>query len=144
MERKPTARYPGTLCVLLVLSAPALLAQGPVHDVNDGNALQRECAAALQAAAERAALPADSEEADAGFDTGQCLGLVSAVWHTHMLMVADFGGDVAFCPPRTISAGQMARIVDQYLKMHPGELDGWDTELIMRSYIDRFPCQRRE
>ena len=144
MEIKPTSSYSGAVCIVLVLSAPALLAQEPVHNVNDGYALQRECSAALQTAAERAALPADSDERDAGFDTGQCLGLVSAVWHTHMLMVSEFGGEVAFCPPRTISAGQMAGLVDQYLKTHPRELDGWDTVLIMRSYIDHYPCQRRE
>lgn len=144
MERETTASYTGALCVLLFLSAPALFAQGPSPNVNDGNALQRECDAALQAQADRVSRPDLPDEADPGFDTGQCLGLVSAVWHTHMLMVEEFGGQVAFCPPRTISPGQMARLVTQYLKVHPGELDEWDTVLIMRSYIDYFPCQRRE
>ena len=132
MEREATAGYPGALCVLLILSAAALIAQGPSLNVNDGNALQRECGAALQAQADRIIHP-DRPDDDAGFDTGQCLGLVSAVWHTHMLMVEEFGGEVAFCPSRTISAGQMARLVTQYLKVHPGELDEWDTVLIMRS-----------
>ena len=139
---KKTFRSFGVMSVVLLFLVSALLAQGPVHDVNDGNALQRECGAALQVAANRASLPEDSDDTDPGFDTGQCLGLVSAVWHTHMLMVAEFGGETAFCPPRTISAGDMAQLVYQYLKTHPRELDGWDTELIMRSYIDRYPCQR--
>jgi len=59
-------------------------------------------------------------------------------------MVEEFGGETAFCPSRTISAGQMARLVTQYLKVNPGELDEWDTVLIMRSFIDYFPCQRPE
>ena len=144
MEKETTSSYPGALCVLLILSAPALLAQGPSPNVNDGNALQRECGAALQAQADRVIDPDRQDDDDAGFDTGQCLGLVSAVWHTHMLMVEEFGGEVAFCPSRTISAGQMARLVTQYLKVNPGELDEWDTVLIMRSFIDYFPCQRPE
>ena len=144
MERETTASYPGVLCVWLILSAPALLAQGPSLNVNDGNALQRECGAALRAQEDRVVHPDRPDDDDAGFDTGQCLGLVSAVWHTHMLMVEEFGGETAFCPSRTISAGQMARLVTQYLKVHPGELDEWDTVLIMRSYIDYFPCGRRE
>jgi hypothetical protein len=138
-----TVMYLRALCLLLILVAPSLLAQGPTPNVNDGNALQRECGAALEAAAERGRR-GGPDDTDAGFDTGQCLGLVSAVWHTHMLMVDEFGGEVAFCPSRTISAGQMARLVDQYLKVHPEELDEWDTVLIMRAYMDNYPCQRRE
>ena len=93
MEGETTASYPGALCVWLILSAHALLAQGPSPNVNDGNALQRECGAALQAQEDRVVHPNRPDDDDAGFDTGQCLGLVSAVWHTHMLMVEDRGRD---------------------------------------------------
>lgn len=145
MKLTTTASDPLALCLLFVLAAVPLSAgQGPIENVNDGNALQRECSAALQAAADRAERPDDADDMDAGFDTGQCLGLVSAVWHTHMLMVDEFSGDVAFCPSRSISTGQMARVVDDYLKQHPRELNEWDTVLIMRAYIDNYPCQRRE
>ena len=34
----------------------------------------------------------------------------------------------------------MARIVDAYLQTHPAELDSWDTVLIMRAFVDAFPC----
>ena len=47
-----TVMYLRALCLLLILVAPSLLAQGPTPNVNDGNALQRECGAALEAAAE--------------------------------------------------------------------------------------------
>ena len=34
----------------------------------------------------------------------------------------------------------MARIVDAFLKEHPGELESWDTVLILRAFVDAFPC----
>lgn len=137
----PRCGLPVVLCVL-TMSSPAW-AQGPMENVNDGHALLRECGAALEKAAERAARPDEPDVEDAGFDIGQCLGLVSGVWHTHMLMVDEFGGDVAFCPSREISTGQMARIVNAYLEENPDELSNWDTVLIMRAFMASYPCTRR-
>ncbi len=131
-------------------SAPVALAQGPTPNVNDGTALQRECETALRAAdrgPDSSPDPtADEEELDdveRGYHMGQCLGLVSGVWHTHMLMVDEFAGDIAFCPSRTISTGQMARLVSRYLQVHPGELGEWDTVLILRAFMDAYPCSSR-
>ena len=40
-----------------------------------------------------------------------------------------------------MSAGQMARVVRGYLEDHPADLAMWDTVLIMRAFVDAFPCQ---
>lgn len=125
---------------LLSVAAVPAAAQRPIPNVNDGNALARECGAALNQA-DGGPVDPDRDEMERGSDMGQCLGLVTAVWHTHMIMVDDFGGREAFCATETISAGRMARIVDAYLKDNPAELTMWDTVLILRAFVDAFPCR---
>ena len=120
------------------LTAWPTAAQQPIPDVNDGNALRRECAAAVNAA--DSGPDADADPLAEGNDMGQCLGLVTGVWHTHMLMVDDFGSSEAFCPSETITAGLMARIVDRYLDEHRADLHTWDTVLILRAFVDAYPC----
>ena len=124
---------------LLGLTAVPAAAQRPIPDVNDGNALARECGAAINQA-DGGAVDPDRAEMERGSDMGQCLGLVTGVWHTHMIMVDDFGGREAFCATEQVSAGRMARIVDAYLQTHPAELESWDTVLILRAFVDAFPC----
>ena len=143
-------RIRALILAVAVGSASVALAQGPTPNVNDGTALQRECETALRAAdrrtdgsADATAEEADQDEMERGYHMGQCLGLVSGVWHTHMLMVDEFAGDIAFCPSRTISTGQMARLVSRYLQVHPAELGEWDTVLILRAFMDAYPCSSR-
>ncbi|MCE2543553.1 MAG: hypothetical protein J4F30_09000 [Acidobacteria bacterium] len=124
---------------LLALAAVPAAAQRPIPNVNDGNALARECGAAINQA-DGGPVDPERDEMERGSDMGQCLGLVTGVWHTHMIMVDDFGGREAFCATEQVSAGRMARIVDAYLQTHPAELDSWDTVLIMRAFVDAFPC----
>ena len=128
----------GLLLLLCGLTPVDILAQGPTPNVNDGSALQRECAAALSAADNDPETGRDSVER--GSDMGQCLGLVSGVWHTHMMMVDEFDSRSAFCPTASISAGEMARIVNRYLQTYPAELDQWDTVLILRAFMAIYPC----
>lgn len=135
-----TQRVVGVAGLWWLIASPAA-AQRPVPNVNDGVALQRECGEAInQADNAGEGSIGTREEVERGSDMGQCLGLVTGVWHTHMMMVDDFGGREAFCATETISAGQMARIVDAYLKDHPGELKMWDTVLILRAFVNAFPC----
>ena len=126
--------------LLLLAVAPAAAQQRPIANVNDGHALARECGAAI-AQADGGPMDPDRDEMERGSDMGQCLGLVTGVWHTHMIMVDDFGGRDAFCATEVVSAGAMARIVDAYLQEHPEELPLWDTVLIMRAFVDAFPCR---
>ena len=136
-----------TAVVSLGLGVGGAYAQGPIPNVNDGTALQRECETALLAADEDPDAAAERDTAEPGDDVergyhmGQCLGLVSAVWHTHMLMVEEFDGRDAFCPRSSISTGEMARIVSRYLQVNPAELGEWDTVLILRAFIDAYPCR---
>ena len=113
-------------------------AQGPTPNVNDGAALLRECGAALRAADGGPVIEANPVER--GVQMGQCLGLVSAVWHTHKLMVDTFDSRSAFCPPGVVSAGRMARTVHRYLTEHTEDLGRWDTELILEAFGDAYPC----
>lgn len=128
------------IAMFVTVSSSALSAQGPIPNVNDGTALQRECGTALDQADTGGKGTSDRDEMERGSDMGQCLGLVTAVWHTHMMMVDDFDSREAFCVSRTVSAGQMARIVDAYLKENPHELAMWDTVLILRAFAREFPC----
>ena len=130
------------LCVLaLVCIAPTgrVAAQLPIPNVNDGSALLRECGAALRAADGGSVIESNSVER--GMQMGQCLGLVSAVWHTHEIMVETFDGRPAFCPSASISAGQMARVVHAFLTQHPDDLHRWDAELILQAFGDAYPCR---
>ena len=128
------------MAMFVTVSSSVLSAQGPIPNVNDGVALQRECGTALDQADTGGKGTSDRDEMERGSDMGQCLGLVTAVWHTHMMMVDDFDSREAFCASQTVSAGQMARIVDAYLKENPHELAMWDTVLILRAFASEFPC----
>lgn len=126
------------LLIMCGLATAEIAAQGPMPNVNDGSALQRECTTALGAVDDDAVSSRDPIER--GSDMGQCLGLVSGVWHTHMMMVDEFDSRSAFCPTASISAGEMARVVNRYLQSHPAELDQWDTVLILRAFMTVYPC----
>ena len=127
------------LALVFVATAEGVAAQLPIPDVNDGSALLRECAAALRAADGGPAI--ESNAVERGMQMGQCLGLVSAVWHTHEIMVETFDGRPAFCPAASISAGQMARVVHAFLTLHPDDLHRWDAELILQAFGDAYPCR---
>lgn len=132
------------LCVLalvFVATAGRAAAQLPTPNVDDGNALLRECGAALRAADGGPVI--ESNPVARGMQMGQCLGLVSAVWHTHEIMVETFDSRTAFCPSASISAGQMARVVHAFLTLHPDDLGRWDAELILQAFADAYPCNSR-
>ena len=132
------------LCVLalvFIATAGRAAAQLPTPNVDDGNALLRECGAALRAADGGPVI--ESNPVARGMQMGQCLGLVSAVWHTHEIMVETFDSRTAFCPSASISAGQMARVVHAFLTLHPDDLGRWDAELILQAFADAYPCNSR-
>ena len=132
------------LCVLalvFVATAGRAAAQLPTPNVNDGTALLRECGAALRAADGGPVI--ESNPVARGMQMGQCLGLVSAVWHTHEMMVETFDSRTAFCPSASISAGQMARVVHAFLTLHPDDLGRWDAELILQAFAEAYPCNSR-
>ena len=126
------------LVILALLVVGSAEAQGPTPNVNDGAALLRECGAALRAADGGPVL--EENPVERGVHMGQCLGLVSAVWHTHKLMVDAFGSRQAFCPAGLISAGQMARLVHVYLAERPDDLERGDVELILEAFGESYPC----
>ena len=128
-----------TLALVLIVTAGHAVAQRPTPNVNDGNALLRECGVALRAADDGPVI--DPDPVARGVDMGQCLGLVSAVWHTHKLMVDAFDSREAFCPGGSTSAGQMARLVHAFLLLHPDDLERWDAELILEAFGDAYPCR---
>ena len=76
----------GGVALLLLAAAPAAAQQRPIANVNDGHALARECGAAI-AQADGGPVDPERDEMERGSDMGQCLGLVTGVWHTHMIMV---------------------------------------------------------
>ena len=129
------------LALVFVATAGRAAAQLPTPNVDDGNALLRECGAALRAADGGPVI--ESNPVARGMQMGQCLGLVSAVWHTHEMLVETFDSRTAFCPSASISAGQMARVVHAFLTLHPDDLGRWDAELILQAFADAYPCNSR-
>jgi hypothetical protein len=139
MTKSKTGSLVSVLVLVVVSAAGKATAQEPTPNVNDGSALLRECGVALRVADGGPSI--DPDPMARGVAMGQCLGLVGAVWHTHILMVDAFDSREAFCPSGSISAGQMARLVHAYLTLHPVDLDRWDTELILEAFGDAYPCQ---
>ena len=129
------------LALVFVATAGRAASQLPTPNVDDGNALLRECGAALRAADGGPVI--ESNPVARGMQMGQCLGLVSAVWHTHEMLVETFDSRTAFCPSASISAGQMARVVHAFLTLHPDDLGRWDAELILQAFTDAYPCNSR-
>ena len=132
------------LCVLalvFVATAGRAAAQLPTPNVDDGNALLGECGPAARRP--DGGLCIESNPVARGMQMGQCLGLVSAVWHTHEMMVETFDSRTAFCPSASISAGQMARVVHAFLTLHPDDLGRWDAELILQAFAEAYPCNSR-
>jgi hypothetical protein len=99
----------------------------------DGNKLLRQC---IQA--ERFL---DSQELGDKFDLGVCLGKVSAVMNT-MLLLSNGNTTVKAClPEKGPDHVQATRIVTAYLKNNPKLLHQMEEALIILAYMDAYPCK---
>ena len=99
----------------MLLRAPSLYAAS-----NNGNSLLE----ALEG----------QEKNDIGYRSGYFDGYVNGV--------ADFSGNVLWCPPQNVKAGQLSKIVANYLRAHPERLHKGAETLVIEALSGPFPCKR--
>ena len=99
----------------------------------DGNELLRQCIKAERFL--------DTQELGDGFDQGVCLGKVSAVMNS-MVILSNGNTTVKACfPEKGLAYDQATRIVTAYLKKNPKLLHQSEEALIMLAYMDAYPCK---
>ena len=74
------------------------------------------------------------EKNDIGYRSGYFDGYVNGV--------ADFSGNVLWCPPQNVKAGQLSKIVANYLRAHPERLHKGAETLVIEALSGPFPCKR--
>lgn len=97
----------------------------------DGNTLLESCTAAIQ--------KMDGKNNVSGVRVGYCYGYVQGLIDLNTLHKGS-GMSSLFCLPQTISNGEGARIIFNYLKSHPERLDEYAGVLAVDAYIEAFPC----
>ena len=70
---------------------------------------------------------------DSGFSKGICAGYVIGL--TDIL-----SGEGRICAPSAVTDGQVVRIVEKYLKEHPGVLHYAADSLVLIALKNAFPC----
>jgi len=117
-----------TIFAFLVISV--FISQLVCHAV-DGNTLLESCTAAIQ--------KMDGKNNVSGVRVGYCYGYVQGL----IDMNASYKGSgqvPLFCLPQTISNGEGARIIFQYLQNHPERLNEYAGIVAVDAYREAFPC----
>ncbi|MFA5677546.1 MAG: Rap1a/Tai family immunity protein [Pseudomonas sp.] len=100
----------------------------------DGNTLLQECSEILHFA-ETGYL--DETSTGAPF----CMGMVNGMMAMNAIYRAQSGNAPLFCPPQTtITNAEGARIVVEYLKANPQQLDKDPGSLMYFAFRDAYPC----
>jgi hypothetical protein len=103
----------------------------------DGNALIKECAAAVKSMDDAAAKPAVGN-----WQLGHCSGIIEGVMRTMVILNNNLTADFKVCfPEGGITNGQALRIVDKYLHDNPAKLNEDATFLTMLAFYHAYPCK---
>ena len=124
MRSRQTA---GLMVSVLVLWAAESPTQGPLK--LDGNALLRECTAALRAF--------DDQRRDV-ITMGEfigCSGYIRGFTEGYL-----FNGSYDVCPPAGISPVQLTRVIVEWLRTHPALLHMPRPVLTHAAFAAAFPC----
>lgn len=105
----------------------------PVELWADGNALLKQCVAAEKVI--------DGVGIKEAFDAGLCMGTVKGVRDTMAVMTENKSKIKVCFPENGISNGQSVRIVNHYLKNNPSELHENEIFLVMKAYLQAYPCK---
>ena len=121
------------ILLLLLFAAPSVNAA-----VNDGNALLKNCKAAIKIL--------DGEAIPATYPIGLCMGEVRGVVDAGALinLRAEKGGydkHKFYCVPKAVTTSQVIRVVVNYLEANPDDLHQKDTALIALALNYVFPCE---
>ena len=99
---------------------------------NDGNTLLEHCTAAVQ--------KMDGKTNISLIRVGYCYGYIQGLIDMNTLNQGS-GLSQVFCLPQTISNGQIARILFEYLQNHPERLHEYGGVLAVEAYTETFPCK---
>jgi len=120
--------------LLIILLLPSFSYAG------DGNELLSNCTKACKAS--------DGEDVSSSnyFGMGTCMGTIRGVIDAGEIIniSAESRGYTKqnlYCVPVEMSTVQATRVVVEYLKAHPEELDRQDTVLIVWALKEAFPCK---
>jgi len=119
-----------------VLIALATLASVSTDAKADGNSLLAACNGVIRSVDDGA----KRDELSFGF----CMGLMQGVVGTlRGVQIARPETKLVCLPDGQVSNGQAARIVVQYLKNHPAELQLDETILTVRALREVYPCREK-
>ena len=99
---------------------------------NDGNTLLEHCKAAVQ--------KIDGKNNVSLVRVGYCYGYIQGLIDMNTLNQGS-GMSSVFCLPQTISNGQIARALFEYLQTHPERLHEYGGVLAVEAYMEAFPCK---
>jgi len=130
-----------TMLLLVLLAGPYATSAAQNTPENDGNALLRKCTTALRS------FETQQGDVNAWFAAGWCVGYALGFGDGHMIgtdpaMPADLKATFAYCGmgTRRIAVEQSVRILVQWLRTHPQQLDLPRSYVIAWAFADAFPC----
>jgi hypothetical protein len=136
IERPFKAKWTIVLTVAITLLAmPGSAMAQDAWGLETGNDYLRLCSTALDADA--------SGRADGLVCRGYMRGFLSGLNATQDLYVTARKQPRALCLPSTVNVDQLMRISLKYFDDHPADLRGSLVQLILVSWLDRFPCTKR-
>jgi hypothetical protein len=123
-----------TVAITLLAMPGGALAQDS-WGLETGNDYLRLCSTALDADA--------SGRADRLVCSGYMRGFLSGLNATQDFYVTARKQPRALCLPATVNVDQLMRISLKYFNDHPADLRGSLVQLILVSWLDRFPCTKQ-
>ncbi len=103
----------------------------------DGNGLLEDCQIAMKVLGGN---PIMGDQFKAGAASGMCLGLVQGVVGMGYLW-QDTGAHYYCLPEEEFSTKQAVRVILKYLEDNPAELHRRALVLLVRAFMDAFPCE---
>jgi Rap1a immunity proteins len=123
-----------TVAITLLRMPDGAMAQDS-WGLETGNDYLRLCSTALEADA--------SGRADGLVCRGYMRGFLSGLDATQDFYVTAGKQSRVLCLPATVNVDQLMRISLKYLDDHPAGLRGSLVQLILVSWVERFPCPKR-
>ncbi|MGZ8401556.1 MAG: Rap1a/Tai family immunity protein [Methyloceanibacter sp.] len=68
-----------------------------------------------------------------------CHGFIAGTYQYHQALTPKFGRVV--CPPENVTRNDGVRIFTEFLQANPQHLKGAPTEVLMQSWIAKYPCR---
>jgi hypothetical protein len=112
-----------------------LLLLSPAMSHADGGVLLRECSELFDSSDEGLL---DTSRVGASY----CMGMVNGMMALNAVYRSQPGSNALFCPERTVTTGEGAKVVINYLNRHPEELTLDAPSLMLFALREAYPCPR--